>query len=179
MPVDQAIINHLASQIKLVVMDVDGVLTDGKLLYGNNGEEIKAFTTQDGQAIKLLQKANIETAIITGRSSTIVERRAKELGIKHLYQGSDGKIILLRQLAQQLVIKPEQIAYIGDDLPDLAPIQWVGLGIAPQNARLSIKQYAQWVTQTKGGEGVMVEVTDIILHAQNKFKKIMSEFLLD
>lgn len=176
--IDSAIIKHLAQKITLVVMDVDGVLTNGHILYSNTGDEIKAFTTQDGQAIKLLQKAGIETAIITGRKSEIVARRAKELGISHVYQGKDGKISLLQQLAKKLNKTAEEIAYIGDDLPDLAPIQWVGLGVAPDNARDIIKHHAKYVTERKGGDGVMVEVADGILKAQNKYRDIISDFLL-
>lgn len=168
-----------AATIKLFVMDVDGVLTDGKVTYSSAGEELKSFTTQDGQAIKLLQRADIKTAIITGRNSPMVERRANELGIEFLYQGNDKKINLLKNLASELNLMPHEIAYIGDDLPDLAPIQWCGLGIAPDNAREVIKSSADWILVKKGGESVMVEIVDLILESQQKFEAVMSAYQLD
>lgn len=167
-----------AASVRLVVMDVDGVLTDGKVTYTSTGEELKSFTTQDGQALKLLEKADIRTAIITGRQSPMVARRAKELGIDHVYQGNDKKIVLLKNLLAELNLSPEEVAYIGDDLPDLAPIQWVGLGIAPANARALLKKHADWVIEKRGGESVMVDVVDLLLQAQGVWNDVMAEYLL-
>ncbi|MDY7025857.1 MAG: HAD-IIIA family hydrolase [Pseudomonadota bacterium] len=167
-----------AASVRLVVMDVDGVLTDGKVTYTSTGEELKSFTTQDGQALKLLEKAGIRTAIITGRQSPMVARRAKELGIDHVYQGNDKKIVLLKNLLAELNLSPEEVAYIGDDLPDLAPIKWVGLGIAPANARALLKEHADWVVEKRGGEAVMVDVVDLLLQAQGVWNDVMAEYLL-
>ncbi|MES2605689.1 MAG: HAD-IIIA family hydrolase, partial [Pseudomonadota bacterium] len=129
-----------AKAIRLLALDVDGVLTDGKLYFGNAGEELKTFCTLDGQGIKLLQSTGVVVAVITARSSTLVNNRATNLGIKHVVQGCDNKLQALLQIQEQLGISMEHTAYVGDDLPDLACIRRVGLGIAVNNAHASAKQ---------------------------------------
>jgi 3-deoxy-D-manno-octulosonate 8-phosphate phosphatase (KDO 8-P phosphatase) len=155
-----------ASQVRLLILDVDGVLTDGGLLFDTHGKEFKTFNSLDGHGIRMLLESNIEVAIITGRESTIVSQRAQELGIRHLYQGCSDKLAAFDELLQETAIEPGQVAYVGDDLPDLPILQRVGLAIAVQNAHSFVKQHCDWVTTLSGGRGAVREVTDFILQAQ-------------
>lgn len=166
-----------ARQIRLLVLDVDGVLSDGKLYFSNGGEELKNFHIQDGLGIKLLARAGIETAIITGRSSTIVARRAENLGIRHVMQGREDKLVALQELRARLGIDLEQIAYMGDDLPDLAAIRGVGLGLTVANANAVVQQYAAWSSRFNGGEGAVREACELILQAQGKLQALLDDFL--
>ncbi len=127
-----------AQKIKLLLLDVDGVLTDGRLYYGNNGEELKAFDIQDGLGIKLLQKGGVQVGIITGRVSTLLQRRADELGISPVVQGREDKLTALGELLGDMDIQMEQIAFMGDDLPDLAVINRVGLGMTVANGNATV-----------------------------------------
>jgi 3-deoxy-D-manno-octulosonate 8-phosphate phosphatase (KDO 8-P phosphatase) len=163
--------------IKLAVFDVDGVLTDGRLYFLADGSEMKTFSTLDGQGIKMLINAGIATAIITGRSSPMVERRASSLGIAHLYQGREDKLTVLDELLAQLGLGYDQVAYLGDDLPDLAPIRRVGLGMAVANASDFVKQHAQGVTRARGGEGAAREFCELILRAQGTLDAALAAYL--
>lgn len=163
-----------AQKVKLVLLDVDGVLTDGRLYYGNAGEELKAFDIQDGLGIKLLQNAGIKVGIITGRSSGLVERRAKELGIDHLIQGREDKLTALNELLEKITFEFEEIAFVGDDLPDLAIIRRVGLGITPANGNHLIASQALWQTKKSGGNGAVREVAELILSAQGKLESTLA-----
>ena len=163
-----------AQKVKLVLLDVDGVLTDGRLYYGNAGEELKAFDIQDGLGIKLLQNAGIKVGIITGRSSGLVERRAKELGIDHLIQGREDKLTALNELLEKITFEFEEIAFVGDDLPDLAIIRRVGLGITPANGNHLIASQALWQTKKSGGNGAVREVAELILSAQGKLESMLA-----
>ena len=165
-----------ARAIKLLVLDVDGVLTDGRLWYGNSGEELKAFNIQDGLGIKLLQRAGVEVAIITGRTSQLVARRGAELGIKHIVQGREDKLVALRALCTELNIELSEIAYAGDDLPDLSAIAAVGLGIAVANAMPYVAQYAAHKTVRCGGDGAVREICDLIIQAQGKFEALLEQY---
>lgn len=166
-----------ALEIKLVVVDVDGVLTDGRLWYGNSGEELKAFHIQDGLGIKLLLRAGVEVGIITGRRSALVARRAKELGIRHVVQGREDKLVALETMRAELGIELQHIAYVGDDLPDLSAIRAVGLGIAVANAMPAVAQHADYKTTRNGGDGAVREVCDLILQAQQKLDGIIEHYL--
>ncbi|MCL6415231.1 HAD family hydrolase [Aestuariirhabdus sp. Z084] len=166
-----------AKQVRLAVFDVDGVLTNGQLLFSENGEELKAFSTLDGQGIKMLQRAGIETAIITGRTSQLVARRAKNLGISHLVQGREDKLIALKELLPSLQLELHQVAYLGDDLPDLAAIRHVALGAAVANAHSFVKQHAIAVTQSSGGQGAAREFCDALLAAQGKLQSALDSYL--
>lgn len=165
-----------ARNIKLLVLDVDGVLTDGRLWYGNSGEELKAFHIQDGLGIKLLQRAGVDVAIITGRTSQLVTRRGTELGIKHIVQGREDKLVALRTLATELNIALEEIAYAGDDLPDLSAIAAVGLGIAVANAMPYVAEHAAYKTARNGGDGAVREMCDLILQAQDKLDTVLEHY---
>lgn len=165
-----------ARDIKLLVLDVDGVLTDGRLWYGNDGEELKAFHIQDGLGIKLLQRNGVDVAIITGRTSQLVARRGAELGIKHIVQGREDKLVALRTLTSELNLSLEEIAYAGDDLPDLSAITAVGLGIAVANAMPYVAQHAAYKTVRNGGDGAVREICDLILQAQGKLETLLEQY---
>ncbi|RZO20746.1 MAG: phenylphosphate carboxylase subunit delta [SAR92 clade bacterium] len=165
-----------AQKIKLLLLDVDGVLTDGKLYYGNSGEEMKGFDIQDGLGIKLLQKGNIQVGIITGRMSSLLQRRADELGINPVIQGREDKLTVLNELLPSLDITLDEIAFIGDDLPDLAVIKKVGLGITVANASSTLAAKADWQTACTGGNGAVREVAEMILTAQGKFSEIVRQY---
>lgn len=170
-------LRYVASKIKLLALDVDGVLTDGRLYFLEDGSEMKAFDTQDGHGIKMLQSIGVEVAIITGRTTQLVARRAQNLGIKHLYQGREDKVAALQDLLASLGITAEQSAYMGDDLPDLAAIKLAGLGIAPANAHAFVKSEANWVTQLEGGRGAVREVCDFILSAHGELDRLHERYL--
>ena len=166
-----------ASSVKLLALDVDGVLTDGQLYFGNSGEELKSFSTLDGQGIKLLQNNGIQVALITARTSALVERRAQNLGITHLIQGSDNKLLALVQLQKALELDMGHTAYVGDDLPDLACIRQAGLGICVPNGHSFVREQAFCVTSRPGGNGAVREVCDWILQAQGLFDAAVASFL--
>jgi 3-deoxy-D-manno-octulosonate 8-phosphate phosphatase (KDO 8-P phosphatase) len=167
-------IQSLAKSIKLFIFDVDGVLTDGKLYFSNSGEESKAFNSKDGLGIKMLLATEIEVGIITGRKSMIVSRRARELGIKHLYQGHATKLKAFADLLATLRLKNSQVAYMGDDINDIPIMQQVGLSIAPNNALDYVQQHASYVTSRDGGDGAARQACDLILNAQNKWQQAIA-----
>jgi 3-deoxy-D-manno-octulosonate 8-phosphate phosphatase (KDO 8-P phosphatase) len=158
-------------------MDVDGVLSDGSLYFSNSGDEIKAFCTPDGLGIKLLKDAGITPAIITGRNSLLLSRRADNLGIKHIYQGRDDKLVALKSLCADLDIPLAETAYIGDDLPDLSAIVNAGLGMTPANGSDHVKAHADWIGSKIGGRGAVREASEFILAAQGKLDAIVAKFL--
>ena len=151
------------ADIRLLVMDVDGVMTDGKVTYTSDGQELKSFNIKDGLAIKRAQASGIETAIITGRKSPMVERRALELGIAHLIQGREDKLNALSDLLAQMDLSLDQVAYIGDDLPDLTAIESVKLGACPADAAIEVQSRANWVSTRVGGDGCVRELCDLLV----------------
>lgn len=177
MSVDMNELIQRGKNIKLAVFDVDGVLTDGRLYFLEDGSEFKTFNTLDGQGIKMLINSGVVTAIISGRKTPVVERRAKNLGIAHLYQGREDKLVVLDGLLQQLHLSYEQVAYLGDDLPDLPVIRRVGLGMAVANAASFVRQHAHGITQAKGGEGAAREFCELILSAQGNLEAAHAAYL--
>jgi 3-deoxy-D-manno-octulosonate 8-phosphate phosphatase (KDO 8-P phosphatase) len=163
--------------IKLAIFDVDGVLTDGRLYFLEDGSEFKTFNTLDGQGIKMLIASGVHTAIISGRRTPVVERRAHNLGIQHLYQGREDKLVVLDELLAQLHLSYEQVAYLGDDLPDLPVIRRVGLGMAVANAASFVRQHAHGVTQARGGEGAAREFCELIMSAQGSLEAAHAAYL--
>ncbi|HEX5056068.1 MAG TPA: HAD hydrolase family protein [Gammaproteobacteria bacterium] len=161
-----------AARVRLAVFDVDGVLTDGMLTYDDRGIEYKSFHTQDGLGLKLLQQAGVTVAVISARNSDIVTRRMRELGIKHVYQGSDDKLSVLRELLRSLKVDGTETAYTGDDLPDVPPMRLAGFAVAVQNAVAAVRQYAHWITSKPGGQGAAREICDFILSAQGKLAAV-------
>ena len=166
-----------ALPVKLAIFDVDGVLTDGRLFFLPDGGEFKTFHTLDGQGIKMLMRTGVQTAIITGRTSPIVERRAQDLGINYLYQGREDKLVVLDELLKQLGLEYSQVAYLGDDLPDLPVIRRVGLGMAVATANAFVKQHAAGITQARGGEGAAREFCELIMHAQGTLASAQAAYL--
>ncbi|MBG2914693.1 MULTISPECIES: 3-deoxy-manno-octulosonate-8-phosphatase KdsC [Proteus] len=160
-----------AEKIQLLICDVDGVMSDGLIYMGNNGEELKAFNVRDGYGIRCLLTSGIEVAIITGRQSKLLEDRAKTLGITYLYQGQHNKLLAYQQLLDTLNLKSEQTAYIGDDLIDLPVMEKVGLSVAVADAHPLLTPRANYVTRIAGGRGAVRELCDLILLAQGRLEE--------
>jgi 3-deoxy-D-manno-octulosonate 8-phosphate phosphatase (KDO 8-P phosphatase) len=158
------------------VLDVDGVLTDGRIVYGNDGEELKAFNIRDGLGIKLLQRAGVRVAIITGRRSTIVERRARELAIDTVVQGREDKLVALRELCAEQSLALDECAYMGDDLPDLAAISAAGLGLTVADAEPAVAAAASWQSVRAGGRGAVREACEALLRARGDFEAIEDSY---
>ena len=166
-----------ASQVHLLILDVDGVLTDGGLHFDNRGEEYKTFNSLDGHGIRMALESGIEVAVITGRESAIVRHRMSDLGVTRLYQGCRDKLDAFDDLLQQTGFDSAQCAYVGDDLPDLPILRRVGLAIAVQNAHAFVKQHCGWVTTRAGGQGAVREVTDLILQSQGLLDGLQNRHL--
>ncbi|HBS26284.1 MAG TPA: 3-deoxy-manno-octulosonate-8-phosphatase KdsC [Gammaproteobacteria bacterium] len=166
-----------AKRIELVIFDVDGVLTDGSLFIGDDGQEYKAFNSKDGHGIRMLHDAGIQSAILTGRKSNVVTVRAKELGIKFVMQGHRDKRPAFQDLLKQTEIAPESIAYVGDDVIDLPVMMQVGLPIAVNDAHAWVKEHAAWTTDAKGGRGAAREVCEFILDAKGLLENKLKSYL--
>lgn len=166
-----------ARRIRVAVFDVDGVLTDGTLYFGANGEELKAFNILDGHGIKMLKNAGIEPALITSRTSPAVALRAQNLGIGHVFQGSEDKLNALRTLLARLGFEPIAAAYMGDDVIDLPVLRRCGLAITVANAPLVVKQHADYVTRVAGGRGAVREACELILEAQGTLAGQLAPYL--
>lgn len=166
-----------ARPIRLAIFDVDGVLTDGRLYFLTDGSEFKTFNTLDGHGIKMLINSGVRTAIISGRQTPVVERRAANLGIQHLYQGREDKIVVVEELLEQLGLTYNEVAYLGDDLPDLPVIRRAGLGMAVANAAPFVREHAHGVTRARGGEGAAREFCELIMQAQGTLEAALSAYL--
>lgn len=166
-----------ARKIKLLILDVDGVLSNGQLFFTNSGEEIKAFNSLDGHGIKMLQNSGVKVAIITGRTSHIVEKRAASLGINILIQGREDKLAALQEIRHEYSFELAEIAHMGDDHPDLPLIKCLGLGISVDNAHWLVKEHADWVSELKGGEGAVREACDLIMLAQGTFDESIKPYV--
>ena len=151
------------ADIRLLVMDVDGVMTDGKVTYASDGQELKSFNIKDGLGIKRANASGIETAIITARTSPMVERRVLELSITYLIQGREDKLTALADLVGQMNLSLDQVAYIGDDLTDLTAIESVKLGACPADAAIEVRSKADWVSSRAGGDGCVRELCDLLV----------------
>ncbi len=162
--------------IRLLALDVDGVLTDGRITYSNSGEELKSFNIKDGLGIKLAQKAGIEVAIITGRSSPMVERRAAELGITTIIQGREDKLVALRELCAARALTLDACAYMGDDLPDLGAIRAAGIGLTVADASVPVLDAADWQASRNGGAGAVREACEALLEARGQRAELESAF---
>ena len=157
-----------ASQIKLLICDVDGVFSDGRIYLGNDGEELKAFHTKDGFGMKAIMQMGIEIAIITGRKSNIVKNRMQALGVTHILQGIEDKLSCYQTLLNELNLSNSEVAYIGDDVVDLPVMKDCGLGIAVFDAHPLVLQEADLITVTKGGFGAVREICDLFLQCHNQ-----------
>ncbi len=154
-------------KVKLFVCDIDGVFSDGRIYLGNSGEELKAFHTKDGYGIKALGASGVDVAVITGRKSNIVQTRMTALNVKHIVQGEENKLPALKAMIASLALTPEQVAYIGDDMPDFECLNYVGLSIAVSDAHPAILNVCDYITYTRGGFGAVRETCDLIMQSQN------------
>ena len=166
-----------AAHIKLLIFDVDGVLTDGSLFLGDDGQEYKAFHSQDGHGIKMLQRHGVRCAIITGRTSKVVEHRMRNLGIDLIYQGQENKLEGFADLLKRLDLEPEQVAYVGDDVVDLPVMRKVGLAVAVQDAHPLVLKHAHWQTPRGGGRGAARDVCEMLMEAHGVLEREMETYL--
>lgn len=166
-----------AARVKLVIFDVDGVLTDGRLYVTEDGTEIKAFHSRDGHGMKMLQESGVKIAIITGRKSSIVTHRMKELGIEHVYQGRKEKLPAFLELIASLNVTPDEVAYVGDDVVDLPVMCRVGLAIAVQDANEWVKKHAHWQTPNLGGRGAARDVCELIMEGRGVLHETLARYL--
>jgi 3-deoxy-D-manno-octulosonate 8-phosphate phosphatase (KDO 8-P phosphatase) len=167
----------VARKVRLLILDVDGVLTDGQLYYGASGEELKAFNTQDGAALKMLMASGVQVAVITGRTSPIVSRRAGELGIQQVHQGAEDKGAVLERLASATGVEPAAMAHAGDDVPDLKLFARVGACFSVPNAHPAVIERAHYVTRAAGGHGAVREICQLILTARGDWESLLSRYL--
>ena len=165
-----------ASQIRLIVSDVDGVWTDGRIIYLGDQLEVKEFNVRDGLGVKLAQKAGVTVALLTSRSSQALERRARELGIVELHQGAANKLEELERIATKLVLTTDQVLYVGDDLPDLAPMLRAGISASPSDAAPEVHAAATWKLDAAGGRGAFREVVERLLRERGDWDAIVREF---
>lgn len=170
-------IQEKARQIKLVIFDVDGVLTDGSLYLGDDGQEYKAFNSRDGHGIKMLQSTGVDIGIITGRTSEVVRIRMDSLGIEHVYQGKRDKLPSYFELRNKLQLSDQQIAYVGDDVVDLPIMRQVGFAIAVNDAHPFVAQHAHWLTPHPGGRGAGRDVCELLMDAQGKLQTALESYL--
>ncbi|NOX42608.1 MAG: 3-deoxy-manno-octulosonate-8-phosphatase KdsC [Gammaproteobacteria bacterium] len=166
-----------AAKIKLIIFDVDGVLTDGSLYIDDNGMEYKAFYSRDGLGMKMIQETNVKLAVITGRTSELVSHRMNNLGIKYVYQGQSDKIPAFEKLKNDLQLESHEIAFVGDDVIDLPVMNQVGLSVAVQDAHPLVIQYAHWRTPSAGGRGAARDICELIMEAQNTLADSMNQYL--
>jgi len=174
---DNARIMDAAGKVRMLLLDVDGVMTDGSIVLDDNAVQYKVFNVRDGHGIKMLQRAGIEVGIITGRTSKVVERRAEELGIKRVIQGSLDKAASFDEMLEGTDFAPGEIAYMGDDVVDLPVMLKVGLSITVADAHEEVLSRAAWVTSRQGGRGAIREVTDIILKARGLWDEALKKYL--
>ena len=166
-----------ASRIQLAIFDVDGVLTDGSLFIGDDGQEYKAFNSRDGHGMVMLRQTGVTLAIITGRSSEVVRIRMASLGITHIYQGIQDKLIAYEELKQSLSLTDEAIAYVGDDVVDLPVLRRAGLAVAVADAHPLVQRHTHWQTRSPGGRGAARDLCELIMEAQGTRDAMMARDL--
>ena len=168
--------NERLKNIKLLLLDVDGVLTDGRIIFDSNGIESKFFNVKDGHGIKLLQRAGIEVGIVSGRKSQVVTNRAAELGITRVFQGALDKLAVYREILQETGLTDAQIAFMGDDVIDIPVMRRVGFAAAPADAVEEVLPHAHFVTRNRGGWGAVREVCDLILKGQGSWDHVTARY---
>ena len=164
-------------KIKALILDVDGVLTDGKIILDSTGKETKNFDVKDGFALVLLKRAGFKTAIITARASKVVSFRAKDLNMDKVYQDAYPKIDAYQKFLRTLKVRNEEVCFVGDDLPDIQVLRKVGFAVAVSDAVPQVKKVVHYVTKSKGGAGAIREIVELILKTQGKWQKILSRYL--
>jgi 3-deoxy-D-manno-octulosonate 8-phosphate phosphatase (KDO 8-P phosphatase) len=163
--------------IKLLLLDVDGVLTDGSIVYDDLGNQIKAFNAKDGFGIRMLAESGTQIGIVTGRFSKALVHRCRDLGIKHIWQGVKDKEVALKEILETLCVSTDEIAYIGDDLPDLPIMRKVGLAIAVADAHPELKTVSHLITKSRGGRGAVREICEALLKAKNQYNEMILRFV--
>ena len=163
-------------KVKVLILDVDGVLTDGRIIISDDGQETKCFSVRDGHGLKLIQRAGIEVIFLTGRKSGVVEHRARELGIKKVYQGVLDKLSVFNEILAAEGLVPEQVAYAGDDIVDLPVLSRVGFSITVSDAHDEVLRAVDLVTKNPGGRGAIREVCEMILKTQGKWEELMGRY---
>lgn len=169
-------IRHKAEKVKLLLLDVDGVLTDGRIIIDDFGVETKQFDVRDGLGIVLLMRLGIQVGFITGRSSAVVQHRASELGVRIVYQRVENKLETYRSIRENSSLQDEQIAYAGDDVVDLPVLRHVGLSITVSNGWPELFSSVDYVTSAKGGRGAVREIAELVLNAQNKWSELVDRW---
>ncbi len=162
--------------IKLLLLDVDGVLTDGKIVYTDSGEQIKAFDVKDGHGLKLLMRSGAEVVLITGRESKVVLHRARDLGIQEVYQKVTNKIEIYEKILKEKNLEDIHVGFVGDDLIDIPVLKRVGFSAAVEDAIPEVKEIVDYVTSKKGGEGAVREVCELLLKSQNKWEELTERY---
>ena len=169
-------IEDKAARIKLLILDVDGVMTNGRVIMNDRGEETKYFCVKDGLGLRMLMTAGVEVALVTGRRSQVVLHRAEDLGIKHVYQGVADKRALCSQMIRDNGFKKQEVCCMGDDLPDLAMFMESGLRVAVADAAEEVRNASDFITKSKGGDGAVREVCELILRCQEKWDDMLAGF---
>jgi len=173
---DQTTVEHRASRIKLLLMDCDGVLTDGRI-WIVDGDDQKTFNTRDGLGLELLHRAGISSGIISGRESSAVQQRAEALGVLFIYQAVENKVAAFEQILAKAAMKPSEVAYIGDDLNDIPLLRRSELAVAVADATEETKRHAHYVTRAAGGDGAVRETIELILKEQNRWDDLVKRYL--
>lgn len=166
-----------AARIRLLIFDVDGVLTDGSLFIGDDGQEYKAFYSRDGHGMKMLQASGVEIGIITGRTSEVVRLRMESLAIRHVYQGRMEKVPAFEDLLAATGVAAEEVAYVGDDIMDLPVMRRVGLAVAVQDGHTLVKKHSHWITPNGGGRGAARDICELIMEAQGTLNAQLAPYL--
>jgi 3-deoxy-D-manno-octulosonate 8-phosphate phosphatase (KDO 8-P phosphatase) len=169
-------VRERAAKVRLLILDVDGVLTDGRIIMDHKGREIKAFNVRDGHGLRLLREAGIEVAILTGRSSPVVQKRADDLGILWVRQGIHDKVGAYQEIARKMGITDDEACFIGDDLVDIPLLKRVGIPIVVGDGAPEAKRFARYVTQSSGGKGAVREVCDLLLQTQGKWEAVLRRY---
>lgn len=172
-----SILREKASQVRLLALDVDGVLTDGQLYFTETGEELKAFSCRDGLGLKMLMDNGYQLALISGRTSAILQHRAEQLGIVHVYQGQDKKLTAYRDLVEKLGLSDSEVCYAGDDWIDLPVLSRVGLAVTVADADPEVIRRCHWVTSNPGGRGAVREICQLLLESRGLAKKCLEQIL--
>ena len=162
--------------IQLLLLDVDGVLTDGSIIYSDEDSETKVFNVKDGYGLKLVMSTGIKVGLVTGRTSKALHRRCRDLGIKYIYDGVQQKAQLLDKIVLETGVAADHTAFIGDDLPDIPLMKRIGLSIAVADAHEMVRDYSDWITSAPGGRGAVREVCDALLKARGHWEKLMAKF---
>jgi 3-deoxy-D-manno-octulosonate 8-phosphate phosphatase (KDO 8-P phosphatase) len=165
-----------AKKVKLLIVDVDGVLTDGRIIYSDSGDQLKFFDVTDGMGLALFSRAGLKSAILTAKGSRLVSRRSKDMHVDKVYQNAHRKLEVFKKILSDFSVTPEEVCFIGDDVVDVPVLKKVGLAVSVPNAVPEVKNEAHYITKRKGGRGAVREIIDIILKSQGKWDEVMRRY---